>query len=302
MFDFAHTCWFLTGPTASGKSDAAIDWALNNNAEIISMDSAALYRRMDIGTAKPTPEQRNAVAHHLVDIIDPKEDFSVAQYCQAAEQSARDILARGKTPIFVGGTPLYLKALLRGLFDGPAADWAIRKELQQVINQDGLPRLHELLQQADPISAARLHVNDSRRVIRALEVFRLTGKPISQWQQEHDKPVPQDECRVFALDMNREELDARIARRADWMLKNGLIEEVQKLLQFDSPLSRTAAQAVGYRETIAYCNTGDFSPAALALLRQDIITHTHQLAKRQMTWFRGLSECRLIPRFPQTEN
>lgn len=292
MFNFAKYCWFLTGPTASGKSDLAIDWALEHNAEILSMDSAAIYRRMDIGTAKPSPEQRATVPHHLLDIANPSEEFSVAQYCEAAGACVEGILARGKVPLFVGGTPLYLKALLRGLFDGPGADWSIRQELQEVIDSDGLERLHAMLEEIDPVAAAKLHVNDARRVIRAIEVYRLTGKPISQWQQEHDKPIPQKDCRVYALEVPKPELDARIAVRVDAMLKAGLIDEVRRLIQFDSPLSRTASQAVGYREPIQWIANDETAP--LSELRDEIILHTRQLAKRQMTWFRGLSECRII--------
>lgn len=292
MFNFAKNCWFLTGPTASGKSDLAIAWALEHNAEILSMDSAAIYRRMDIGTAKPSPEQRAAVPHHLIDIANPSEEFSVARYCETAEICVQDILARGKVPLFVGGTPLYLKALLRGLFDGPGADWSIRQELQAVINSSGLERLHAMLEEIDPVAAAKLHVNDSRRVIRAIEVYRLTGKPISQWQQEHDRPVPQEDCRVYVLDVPKPELDARIAKRVDAMLAAGLIDEVRRLIQNDSPLSRTASQAVGYREPIQWITNGEIAP--ISELREEIVLHTRQLAKRQLTWFRGLSECRSI--------
>ena len=292
MYNFAENCWFLTGPTASGKSDLAIAWALEHNAEILSMDSAAIYRRIDIGTAKPTPEQRAAVPHHLLDIANPSEEFSVAQYCKAAEICVQDILARGKVPLFVGGTPLYLKALLRGLFDGPGADWSIRQELQAVVDSCGLERLHAMLEEVDPVAAAKLHVNDSRRVIRAIEVYQLTGKPISQWQKEHEKPTPQENCRVYALEISKPELDARIAVRVDAMLAAGLIDEVRRLIQFDSPLSRTASQAVGYREPIEWIAKGETVP--LSEVREEIVLHTRQLAKRQMTWFRGLSECRII--------
>ena len=292
MYNFAKNCLFLTGPTASGKSDLAIAWALTHNAEILSMDSAAIYKRMDIGTAKPTQEQRSAVPHHLIDIVNPSEEFSVAQYCQAAETCVLDILNRGKVPLFVGGTPLYLKALLRGLFDGPGADWSIRQELQAVVDSCGLARLHAMLEEIDPVAAAKLHINDSRRIIRAIEVYRLTGKPISQWQKEHDKPVPQKDCRVYALEISKTELDVRIAKRVDAMLSAGLIDEVRRLIQNDSPLSRTASQAVGYREPIQWIVNGEIAPASE--LRNEIILHTRQLAKRQMTWFRGLSECRII--------
>ena len=149
-----------------------------------------------------------------------------------------------------------------------------------------------MLEEIDPVAAAKLHVNDSRRVIRAIEVYRLTGKPISQWQKEHDRPVPQEDCRVYALEVPKPELDARIAKRVDAMLAAGLIDEVRRLIQNDSPLSRTASQAVGYREPIQWIANGETVP--ISELREEIILHTRQLAKRQMTWFRGLSECRII--------
>ena len=302
---FYRFCCFLTGPTASGKSDMAIEWSIHHNAEIISMDSAAVYRYMDIGTAKPDARQQSAVAHHLINRIDPTEDFSVAAYLDASREAVADILSRGKTPLFVGGTPLYLKALLRGLFDGPEADWDYRNELLNLAKESGNQRLHKELEKVDPAAAAKLHVNDTRRVVRALEVFRLTGKPISQWQQEHDKPIPQEDCRVWALDIDRQTLSARIERRVDAMLNAGLVQEVRNLRERFGTLSKMATQAVGYRETIDYLD-GTLPPVdlqgrfveGLPALRELIIIHTRQLAKRQMTWFRGLEECRLVDSIP----
>ena len=284
----------------------AIEWSLRHNAEIISMDSAAIYRFMDIGTAKPDAQQRAAVAHHLIDLVDPTEDFSVAAYLEVARKTVDDILNRGKNPLFVGGTPLYLKALLRGLFDGPQADWEYRKELANQTELRGVQWLHDELERVDPTTAEKLHVNDTRRVVRALEVYRLTGQPISQWQQEHDKPIPQDQCRVWALELDRQTLNDRIELRVDAMLDAGLVDEVRRLLDRFGGLSKMAAQAVGYRETIDYLN-GSLPPfdmqgrfvEGFPALRETIILHTRQLAKRQMTWFRGLEECRLVKNIPE---
>jgi tRNA dimethylallyltransferase len=174
----------LTGPTGSGKSHLALELAERLGAEIVSMDSMALYRRMDIGTAKPTPDERRRVPHHLIDVLEPWESASVAWWLERAAACCRDITSRGKRPLFVGGTPLYLKALLHGLFDGPPADETIRRRLRDEAAASGAGALHARLAAIDPVSAARLHPNDVRRVIRALEVWELTGRPISDWQTQ----------------------------------------------------------------------------------------------------------------------
>ncbi len=181
----------LTGPTGSGKSRLALDLAERLGAEIVSMDSMALYRRMDIGTAKPTSAERRRVPHHLLDVLDPWESASVAWWLQHALACCQDIVRRGKRPLFVGGTPLYLKALLHGLFDGPPADEAIRRRLSEEAAIHGSESLHARLAAVDPVSAARLHTNDLRRLIRALEVWELTGRPISAWQtQWNSRNIP----------------------------------------------------------------------------------------------------------------
>ncbi len=236
----ASHAWFLTGPTASGKTAVGIELARRIDAEIISLDSMALYRRMDIGTAKPTPEERRAVPHHLIDILEPSEEFSVAQYLQAAEKCAGEIASRGKRVLFVGGTALYLKAILRGLFSGPPADWKLRRELEEIARVEGPGALHRRLQQVDTAAAAKLHPNDIRRVIRALEVHQATGRPISSLQQEFERGRPVQECRVFVLDWPRDKLDERIRRRVDQMFAAGLVEEVRRLMAAGS-LSRTAS-------------------------------------------------------------
>jgi len=283
-------CWYLTGPTAAGKSAVGVELAQQIEAEIVSMDSMALYRHMDIGTAKPSPAERGRVPHHLIDVIDPQEEYSLAQYIEAAHHCVEDITSRGKKTLFVGGTPLYLKGLLRGIFQGPAADWAFRRQLQQDARQHEPDWLHRRLQEVDPAAAARLHPNDTRRLIRALEIYRLTGRPISEFQKQFDAGVPADRCRVFVLDWPREELHARIERRVSEMFTNGLVDEVPALLTGPKPPGKTARQAVGYREVIEHLE-GRWNLAETVDLVQ---LHTRQLAKRQNTWFRSLSECRFV--------
>lgn len=291
MGDFRATdCWFLTGPTAGGKTEIGIALAERLRAEIVSLDSMALYRGMNIGTAKPTPEQRAAVPHHLVDIVEPHEEFSLAQYVEAAEARVTEIRARGCEVLFVGGTPLYLKALLRGIFEGPAADPALREQLNaEECQQAGT--LHRRLTQVDPQAASRLHPNDTRRLVRALEVFEKTGTPISEWQKQFDRGLPPDQCRVFLLDWPRDLLYRRVNSRVEIMFEEGLVEEVASLMARDLPLSKTAAQAVGYREVIEHLAGGPDLAETIELVK----THTRQFAKRQWTWFRSLSECRSVP-------
>ena len=311
----ARDCWFLTGPTASGKSAVAVELARRIGAEIISLDSMALYRGMDIGTAKPTPEQRRNVPHHLIDIIEPHEEYSLAQYVAAAEDCVREIIGRGRLALFAGGTPLYLKGLLRGIFQGPPADWALRHRLAEEARREGSETLHRRLTEVDAGAAARLHPNDTRRLIRALEVYEKTGRPISELQRQFAIGRPAEDCRVFVLDWPKPELHERIDRRVETMFAAGLVDEVRRLLGkmgtgaspdpniatcagrgsepvpiFPKPLGKTARQAVGYREVIEHLEGRRGLPETIALVQQ----HTRQLAKRQNTWFRSLSECRFV--------
>jgi tRNA dimethylallyltransferase len=283
-------CWFLTGPTASGKTSLALDLAASLGAEIISLDSMAIYRGMSIGTAKPTAAEQAQVPHHLIDIVDPHEEYSVAQYVEAAEKVVRQIVSQGRVPLFVGGTPLYLKALLRGIFAGPPADWELRARLDALADAEGDEELHRRLAKVDPISAKRLHARDRRRVIRALEVFEKTGRGITEWQQQFERARPAEDCRVFLLDWPREQLVERMDRRVDAMFDAGLLVEAEALLGRPFPPGRTASQAVGYREALAHLRgeLGLAETIALVKLR------TRQFAKRQMTWFRSLSELRRI--------
>jgi tRNA dimethylallyltransferase len=286
----AADCWFLTGATASGKTAVGIALATALNAEIISLDSMAIYRGMDVGTAKPSPEERAAVPHHLIDIVEPSEDFSVAQYLDAAHVKVAEVRARGREVLFVGGTPLYLKALLRGLFEGPPANWELRQQIEREVEEVGSAALHAHLEQIDPLAASAIHPNDTRRLIRALEVYRATGQPISHQQLEFDEGRPAHERRVFVLRRPREEQHRRINARVEEMLARGLVDEVRRLTSGGRTLGRTASQAVGYREVMDYL--ADVYDEATMTAR--IMTRTRQFAKRQGVWFRSLSECRWV--------
>ncbi len=284
-----ETAWYLTGPTASGKTAVGSELARLLDAEIISLDSMAVYRRMDIGTAKPTTAERAAIQHHLIDVVDPSENFSVAQYRQDALGAMDEIRTRGREVLFVGGTPLYLKAMLRGIFEGPPADWTIRHRLLDAAKDDPTA-LHRRLQAVDPAAAARLHPNDTRRLIRALEVYEITGSPISALQQQFDVGRLADQCRVFVLDWARGELNERINRRVDAMFAAGLVDETRRLFDAARPPGRTAQQAVGYREVIEHLH----GERGLAETIELVKLRTRQFAKRQLTWFRSLSECRAV--------
>jgi tRNA dimethylallyltransferase len=283
-------CWFITGPTASGKTAVAIEVAHRLGAEILSLDSMAVYRGLDIGTAKPSPDERRQIPHHLIDLIEAGEDFSVAQYVAAAQEVAEEVRSRGCEALFVGGTPLYLKALLRGIFEGPPADWELRRQLLASAHEQGVHWLHARLTQVDPVAAQRLHPRDSRRLIRALEVFEKTGRPISQWQQQFDRARPATECRVFVLDWPRDELYRRIEERIEAMFAAGLIDEVRHLLASGTHFSRTARQALGYREVLDYIAGRRNLLESIELVK----IRTRQFARRQLTWFRSLSECRWV--------
>ena len=282
--------WFLTGPTAVGKTAVGLALAEKIDAEIVSMDSMAIFQGMDIGTAKPTPEERERVRHHLIDRVSPHEDFSLARYLDAARAIAEEIQSRGRQVLFVGGTPLYLKGLLRGIFEGPPADWQFRLFLRKQSESNEPGWLHGQLQAVDPTAAARLHANDTRRIIRALEVFEKTGHPISEWQQQFERGLPAEACRVFVIDRPKAELHVRIDRRVEAMFAAGLVDEVRRLLANPLGLSKTARQAVGYAEVIDYYGAKQDLAATVELVK----THTRQLAKRQATWFRSLSECRFV--------
>lgn len=309
---FTHAL-VLTGPTGSGKSALAVELAIRLDAEIISMDSMALYRGMDIGTAKPTAEERARVPHHLIDVLDPWESASVAWWLEQARRCCLEIEARGKQVLVVGGTPLYLKALLCGLFEGPGSDPVIRARLEAEAADKGGGVLHERLERVDPVTAARLHPHDVRRLVRALEVWELTGRPISAWQQEWPTSPPAacakrdggkgmspplqpssrgkgregEPPRCLYLDRPRDELYRRINERVEGMFAAGLLEEVRRLRELPRPISRQAAQALGYKEVFRYLD----GQATLEATIREVQTRSRNFAKRQLTWFRHLPGC-----------
>jgi tRNA dimethylallyltransferase len=288
-----HNSLVLTGPTGSGKTQLGIDLAGPLNAEIVSMDSMALYCGMDIGTAKPTAAERAQVPHHLIDVLDPWESSSVAWWLKQAEACVRDIESRGKRALFVGGTPLYLKALLCGLFDGPPADPGLRRRLTDEAEAHGSPALHARLAVVDPACASRIHANDVRRIVRALEVRELTGRPMSAWQTQwhgaaRGLAVDVNAQAVLWLDLPRDELYARIDQRVVAMFDAGLVEEVRRLRGLERPCSREAAQALGYKEVFDHLDRRAERAEAIARVQ----TRSRRFAKRQLTWFRHLPGCR----------
>lgn len=282
-----HRAIYLTGPTASGKTAVGVALARRLDAEVVAMDSTTIYRRMDIGTAKPTTAERRAIPHHLIDVIEPWESASVADYLGWAREVVAAIEGRGRRVLFVGGTALYLKALLRGLFAGPGSDPELRRRLEEEAESGGDAALHHRLAEVDPATAARLHPNDRRRVIRALEVIAMTGRPMSALQVEHHEPAPAS-VPVFALEPPRDRLYERIDRRVLAFFDAGLVEEVRTLQSGDRPMSPIAAQAIGYREVIAMLEGRASLPETVVQIQ----TRSRQFAKRQATWFRGLEEVR----------
>jgi tRNA dimethylallyltransferase len=285
----------LTGPTGSGKTQLGIELAERMNAEIIAMDSMTLYRGMDIGTAKPSIADRSLIPHHLIDVREPWESASVAWWLDEARRCCAEIESRGKQVLFVGGTPLYLKALMCGLFDGPPADATIRRRLKEEAEAVGSAALHERLISIDPVTAARIHPNDVRRTIRALEVHELTGRPISAWQTQwpQESGVAAQKFMsnaVLCLEVQREELYATIDRRVETMFKNGLINEVRRVRELNPPIRLEASQAVGYKEV--------FDLLAGAITREEAVARvqarSRQLARRQLTWFRHLPGCQFV--------
>lgn len=285
--------YILTGPTGSGKSRLALELAPRLRAEIVAMDSMTLYRGMDIGTAKPTADERARVPHHLLDVLDPWESASVAWWLDKAAEVVRLIEQRGRRALFVGGTALYLKSLLEGLFEGPPGDADLRRRLEVEAEQLGKQALHDRLAQVDPPTAARLHPNDVRRVIRALEVHSLTGQPISAWQTQwsQNRTSPAESQRFQCLDLPREVLYDRINRRVEEMIAQGWLDEVRRLRDLERPLSREASQALGYNELMAHLE----GRCSLTEAVTTIQTRSRQFAKRQLTWFRNLPGCSMQP-------
>jgi tRNA dimethylallyltransferase len=278
----------IMGPTASGKTAAALAIAREVPAEIISVDSALVYRGMNIGTAKPNAQELAAAPHHLIDIIDPSQAYSVAQFLTDTRRLVREIQSRNKLPILVGGTMMYFKALMNGIDDLPAGDATIRAELDEEALRIGVPGMHARLATIDPMTAARLKPNDSQRVQRALEIYALTGKPMSSLIAQQPKAAPAFDLLALSLEpFDRSKLHARIALRFDMMLEQGFLDEVRHLrARGDLHPDLPSIRCVGYRQAWEHLD-GEID---LVEMRERGIIATRQLAKRQLTWLRSIPE------------
>ena len=292
----------VVGPTASGKTKMGVALARRFNGEVVSVDSMQIYRGMAIGTAAPTPEEMEGVPHHMIGVADPAESWSVSRFTQEADQCIQDILRRGKLPVLVGGTGLYLDALIRGnTFAAGQQGGAVRRELQARLAQKGAAALLAELAAVDPETAARLHLRDEKRILRALEVYRETGETIS----EHDRKSRETPDRYDALYIglsfrDRQDLRERIDRRVDVMVEQGLLDEVQALLGSGLPRDATALQAIGFKQFLAVAD----GTAAVTDAVEEVKLRSRQYAKRQLTWLRRNPDIHWIlwekePDFPQ---
>ncbi len=271
----------VCGPTASGKTRLAVKLARALNAEIINADSMQVYRGMDIGTAKPTPEERGGIPHHLLDVVEPDQEFNAAIYRSMALQAAADISSRGRSCLVVGGTGLYIKSLLQGLFDCSPTDERLRESLRRECEALGPRMLHDRLRQVDPESAERIHPNDRVRIIRSLEIFHLTGRPASELMKAHGFREKTLSALKLGVKRERKELYGRIEARSIAMVEAGLVQETEKLLRKGYSPNLKPMRAIGYRHMVAYLR-GEWSmEEAIVNLQRD----TRRYAKRQLTWF-----------------
>lgn len=273
----------ILGVTASGKSSLAFELAKTVGGEIVSVDSMKVYRRMDIGTAKPPLSKRQVIPYHMIDVVEPSDAFSVDRFLDMASEAIAEIEGRGKPVVAVGGTAMYIKALLYGLFEGPGTDAEVRAKLAEAIGRIGLAELHQKLATVDPEAAQRIHPNDEKRIVRALEVYELTGRPISSFQKQWEPQAePAEEWLVVGLRRPKEAESQRINLRIKRMMEEGLREEVVKLLAEEKPLSKQAAAAIGYSEMIAHLQ-GKMGQEETV---EQIKVNTRKFAKAQRTWFK----------------
>ena len=273
----------IAGPTASGKTALAVELAKELNGEVVSCDSMQVYKRMDIGTAKPTPDEMQGIVHHMLDVAEPWEDFSVSRYCEMASPIVDDIIARGKTAIIAGGTGLYMDALIKGNDFAPYPATGRREELEEKADREGMEVLMDWLREIDPESAARLHISDRKRIIRALEVYLETGETITAHNLKTQAIPPKYNPLWLGIDFaERSELYRRIDLRVEIMLQMGLIDEIMALLAEGVPANCTAMQAIGYKEFVSALEGGGTIEEAAALVQQS----SRRYAKRQLTWFR----------------
>ena len=273
----------ITGPTATGKSEVGVRLAEHLDGEVISADSMLIYRGMDIGTAKPTPPEMRGIPHHMIDLVEPDEDYSVALFQKQARSVVEEVLERKKLPLLVGGTGLYIGAVIDPYdFSGARGDPSIRESLQKEALEKGPDSLHRRLLKVDPGAASKLHPKDTRRVVRALEVFYLTGKPISTYQTMDRVGQPIYDLFMFGLTMDRARLYRRIEQRVDHMVQAGLVDEVKALLQRGSRMELNSMRGLGYKEIAEYLTGACSLGQAVELLKRN----TRRFAKRQLTWFR----------------
>ena len=281
----------IAGPTASGKTALAVELAKIINGEVVSCDSMQIYRRMDIGTAKPTKEEMQGIPHHMIDVCEPDEDFSVSRYCEMATPIVDDIIARGKTAIIAGGTGLYMDSLIKGNTFAPFPSTGMREKLEAQADSEGMDAMIALLQSIDPEAAQRIH--DRKRIIRALEVYYETGETITEHNRRTQAIPPRYSPLWLGLDFaDRQELYNRIDLRVDIMLQQGLVEEIRTLLASGIPAKCTAMQAIGYKEFVAALEgIGTIEEAA-----EDVKKSSRHYAKRQLTWFRRNKEMHWLTR------
>ena len=285
----------IAGPTASGKTALAVALAKELNGEVVSCDSMQVYRRMDIGTAKPTIAEMQGIVHHMIDVAEPEEDFSVSRYCAMAAPIVEDIVARGKTAIIAGGTGLYMDSLIQGNNFAPFPATVVRERLEQEAKEQGIQSLYDRLAAIDPESAQRLHLSDKKRIIRALEVYLETGETITEHNRKTQLLPPRFTPLWLGLDFeNRADLYGRIDRRVGLMLETGLIDEIQGLLSGGIPEKCTAMQAIGYKEFVSALNGECTIQEAADQVRQS----SRRYAKRQLTWFRRNKSIRWLTRKP----
>lgn len=273
----------IGGPTAVGKTELSIELAKRLNGEIISADSMQIYKYMDIGSAKVSKEEMNGVVHHLIDVVDPSENFSVADYKEQGEKAIKEIISRGKLPIVVGGTGLYINSLTCNMnFTEAEKDEEYRKDLDKLANEHGNNYIHEMLKDIDPISYKEIHANNRKRVIRALEVYKLTGRPFSSYNAGEDFYKSEYDVHYYVLTMDREKLYERINLRVDIMMEKGLLEECIKLKEMGYTSSMQSMQGIGYKEILYYLEGDVKLQEAINMIKQG----SRNYAKRQLTWFR----------------
>lgn len=275
----------IAGPTASGKTHFALLLAARHGLEIISADSRQIYRGLDVGTAKPTCEQMTRVRHHVIDVCEPTEVYDLARFIADAEAAMADIRARGKRPLVVGGTGLYIRGLTEGIFEDTSSDADVREEIKAEIAVRGAPAVHAELEKIDPQAAGEIHPNDAVRIVRALEVFRVTGQTISALRVQSRQGGPRHERRVVVIDPGRDVLNGRINDRTRAMFKGGLIDEVEALLASGLPEDAPGLRAIGYPQALAVIRGEVTVEEAI----DDVAKRTRQCAKRQRTWFRAES-------------